>query len=511
MRFFRLLPFVLLLTACASTTSMQQPQPAHFRILQINDVYKIEGLEGGNAGGLARVRTLRKHLGADGTPVLLLHGGDLIYPSVMSKYLAGKPMIDILNLLDGEAAKHDSLMFAGFGNHEFDNKDPQVLLSRLDESAFEWVATNTRWCNPNCDQRFPKTSEVFIREVGGTKVGIIGLLYPMKKSYMQSSDVVAAAVDAVQAARGEGANVVIAVTHEDMADDVRLAQQVLGIDLVIGGHDHLFMQTAVGSTWISKADADAKSVIVYDVVYQPGRGVSTVPLRMVIDETIEKDPAVDARVQYWLGELSQKLGGNTTIGQTENLLEGVEPAVRGYETALGNLLTDAARKQMNTDVAVLNGGSIRINDNIPPGPITTYDMEGIFYYTNSLVAFPLTGQQLLDMLRNSVSRADAGDGRFLQVSGIAFRYAKEGSGFTVDPADVRVGGQPLDLAKTYNVASIDYLYLNGTDDGYTLFADATRPPKIHTDREADFRKTVEAYIRDAGTVDVEVEGRIVRK
>lgn len=517
MRSFRaalLLPLALLATACATVAT----RPAHFRILQINDVYKIEGLEGGNSGGLARVRTLRKHLESDGTPVLLLHGGDLIFPSVMSKYLNGKPMIDVLNLLDGDAAKEDRNMVAGFGNHEFDSKDPQVLLDRLNESSFQWVATNTRWCNPTCDQHFPKTTDIFLREVGGTQVAVLGLLYPMKKSYMQSTDVLAAAAEAVQAARAQGAKVVIAVTHEDMADDLNLAKSVAGIDLVIGGHDHLFMQGAVGSTWISKADADAKSVIVYDVVYTPGHGVNTpgegvktVPLRMVIDKTIAKDPTVDARVQYWMGELSQKLGGNETIGQTKNLLEGVEPAVRGYETALGNLLTDAARKQMNTEVGVLNGGSIRINDNIPPGPVTKYDMEGIFYYTNTLVAFPLTGQQLLDMLRNGVSRADAGDGRFLQVSGISFRYAKDGDKFTVDPADVRVGGQPLELAKTYSVASIDYLYLNGSDDGFTLFTDATRPPKINVDREADFRKTVEAYIRDAGTVDVEIEGRIVRK
>ncbi|HEX7829481.1 MAG TPA: bifunctional UDP-sugar hydrolase/5'-nucleotidase, partial [Thermoanaerobaculia bacterium] len=465
-----LLAIGLVLAACATTKPQPDPQPAHFRILQINDVYKIEGLEGGNSGGLARVRTLRKHLESDGTPVLLLHGGDLIYPSVMSKYLAGKPMIDVLNLLDGDASKFDEKMMVTFGNHEFDPSDPKVLLERLNESQFNWVSTNTKWCNPTCDQTFPKTTDIVIHDVGGTKVAVFGLLYPLSKSYVRSTDVVEAAIDAVQVARGQGAKVVIAVTHEDMADDRNLLQTALGIDMVIGGHDHLFMQDAVNGKWITKADADAKSVIVYDVVYTPSVGVRTAPLRVVVDKTIAKDPIVDARVQYWMNELSQKLGGNQTIGMTENLLEGVEPAVRGYETALGNLLTDAARKQMQTDVAVLNGGSIRINDNIPPGPITSYDMEGIFYYKNTLVAFPVTGQQLLDMLRNGVSRADAGDGRFLQVSGLSFAYSKQGDTFVVDPANVKVGGQPLDLAKSYTMSTIDYVYLKGTDDGFTLFA-----------------------------------------
>jgi 5'-nucleotidase len=165
---------------------------------------------------------------------------------------------------------------------------------------------------------------------------------------------------------------------------------------------------------------------------------------------------------------------------------------------------------MGTDVGLLNGGSVRINDNIPPGPITKYDMEGIFYFRNSLVAFNVTGQQLLDLLRHGVSRADAGDGRFLQVSGVSFAYRKEGDAYVVNAEDVRVGGKPLDPSATYSVATIDYLYLHGQDDGFTLFADATRPPKIHAEREADYRTTVEAYLRQKGTVDTGIEGRIVR-
>ncbi|HEX8169990.1 MAG TPA: bifunctional UDP-sugar hydrolase/5'-nucleotidase [Thermoanaerobaculia bacterium] len=499
-----LLAAAALLAACATTA----PPPAHFKILQLNDVYKIEGLEAGASGGLARVRTLRKHLESDGTPVLLLHAGDALFPSVMSKYLEAKPMIAVLNLLDGDAAARDPRLAITFGNHEFDKSDPTILLARMGESQFDWVSTNSVWCHPDCNAKFP-AAETMLYDLGGLKVGVLGLLYPMQKPYVKTTDLADAAMRAVQSLRGRGARVVVAVTHEDMSDDVALAKSVPGIDLIVGGHDHLFLQERVGDTWITKADADAKSVIVYDV--NVGARVQTTPLRVVLDTTIAKDPTVDAEVQRWLGVLSEKLGGNRTLGTTRNLLEGVEPAVRGRETALGNLLADVAREQMQTDVAFINGGSIRINDNIPPGPITSYDMEGIFYYTNTLVAFPLTGRQVLDMLNNSVSRADAGDGRFLQVSGIRFGYRANGGGYVVDASDVTVGGKPLDLDATYSVASVDYLYLHGTEDNYTLFGDATRPPKIHTEREADFRKSVEAYITKSGTVEQSVEGRIVRR
>lgn len=516
----RVLPALALLVLAGCVTAPAAsphatPRYARFKILQLNDVYKIEGLEGGQLGGLARVRTLRKQLESDGTTVFVLHGGDLLFPSVMSKYLEARPMVDVMNLLDGDGAKFDANLLVGFGNHELDQSTDKILLARLGESQFQWVATNTYHCTaPNVCAPFRTVSksvaEVAQIDVNGLAIGFLGLLYPLQKPYAYSSDVVGTAREAHETFSNTGGELTIAITHEDMADDVALARELPGIDVIIGGHDHLFMQQQVGNTWITKADADAKSVIVYDVTVDD-HGVHTTPLRVVLDTTIPKDPVVDARVQEWMGKLSEKLGGNETLGQTENLLEGVEPAVRGRETALGNLLTDAAREKMGTDIAVLNGGSIRINDNIPPGPITKYDMEGIFYYTNSLVTFRLTGQQLLDMLRNSVSRADAGDGRFLQISGFRYTYHASGNAFTVDAPDVTVGGKPLDLNATYSVTTIDYMYLHGTDDGYTLFADATRPPRTSTAPDPDFRGTVEAYIRARGTVDTDLEGRITRR
>src|SRR2546430_14930186 len=96
---------------------------------------------------------------------------------------------------------------------------------------------------------------------------------------------------------------------------------------------------------------------------------------------------------------------------------------------------------MHTDVGLINGGAIRINDTVPPGPLRKYDMEGIFYYPDTLVDFEGTGQQLLDMLNNAVSRADVGEGRFLQVSGIKFTY-HGGPPFTLAAAGGARHGQP---------------------------------------------------------------------
>ncbi|HYO78527.1 MAG TPA: metallophosphoesterase, partial [Thermoanaerobaculia bacterium] len=247
---------ILLLAGCATTS-----QPARFKILQLNDVYKIEGLARGELGGLARVRTLRKQLEADGSAVLVLHAGDALYPSVASKYLDAKQMVDVMNLLDGDRDSFDPALIVGLGNHELDNKTPDILLARLRESQFQWIATNTLRCDPECTRGFVGVDDLIVRDVGTTRVGIIGLLYPLEKSYAKSTDVSEAAERAVRTLRRRGADVIVAITHQDMPDDVALVKEVPGIDFVIGGHDHLFMQEQVIGTWITKADADAKSVI----------------------------------------------------------------------------------------------------------------------------------------------------------------------------------------------------------------------------------------------------------
>lgn len=511
----------LIALALFAVSCVSVPPPAHhFRILQINDVYKIEGLANGTSGGLSRVRALREQLGADGTPVLLLHAGDFLFPSVMSKYLDARPMVDVLNQLDGDESKADPLMVVTFGNHEFDKGDATILLKSLADSQFRWVATNTKYCKAenDCNQTFaalsPNVVDTMLVDVAGTRVGIFGLLLPMSKSYVTTTDLRQAATNAIAQLRGGGAKMIIAITHENMPDDVALVQAVPGIDLVIGGHDHLYARQQVGSTWVAKGDADAKKVLVYDVTV--GNKVDVSPRCVLVDASVPKDAKVDDAVSKWMNQLDGLIpgGAKTRIGDTKYLLEGTEPAVRGKETALGNLLVDAARDRMHTDIAFLNGGSIRINDDIPAGaPITNYDLEGVFYYTNVLVAFELTGQQLLDILNNSISLADSGDGRFLQISGFRFKYGKVGDKFVVNASDVMVGGAPLDLAKKYTATTLDYVYQHGDGDGYLIFgSDATRPPLISTGDAPDHRKVVEAYIaaQPNQLVTTNVEGRIVR-
>ena len=513
---------------------------SRFTILQINDVYKIEGLERGSVGGLARVRTLRKRLEAEGRPVLVLHAGDLLFPSVMSKYLRAAPMIRVMNLLDGDPAAFDPGLFVVFGNHEFDDRDPGVLLGRVAQSDFAWVSSNVRYRTTKSapgealSARLANVHEAVVKDVGGLRVGIFGVT-----TDAQPRDYVAyeydfrqrrAAVErALERLRTGGARMVVALTHQDLDEDERLAREFPAIGLVVGGHEHFFLQRRVGNTWITKADADARTAIVHDVRVAPDGSTADAFRKVPLDGEVEKDAEVDGEVQASLEELAAAVKAQTgrdlqeVVGETENTLEGIEPAVRGRETALGNFLTDVIRDRMRTDVGFVNGGAIRINDDIPPGPIRNYELEGIFYFDNAVVSFEITGAQLLELLRTSVSKVHAGHGRFLQVSGIRFRYHVGGTAdepvYTIDAPDVEVsprgaGFERLDLSRTYSAASLDYLWENGYRDGFALFSKGrggTSPTRLDS-RAVPWRATTEEAIRalPGRRVTSKVEGRIVR-
>ena len=514
---------------------------AGFTILQINDTYKIEGLEAGRVGGMARVRALRRELEAEGRPVLVLHGGDIFFPSVMSKYLKGEGMVDALNALDG-SEDFDGRFVATFGNHEFDDRDPAVLFARLAQSEFSWVSSNVRYRATAGEPfaplstRFDNVHETMVLDLGGLRVGLLGLtLDDQSRDWLdygygiESRDrIVRAAIDRLRAG---GAQVLIAVTHQEIGQDERLARDFPELDWIVGGHEHVYLARQVGATGITKADADAKSAIRIDV--RPGAGRPRLAARKIdlVGQEVAPDPEMQGRVARWLVRLAQAVKSQTgrdlleVVATSEQALEGVEPTIRGRESALGDFLADVLRERLATDLAFVNGGAIRVNDDVPAGGnVRVYEMEGIFYYDNRPVATELSGAELLELLRKSVSEAALGHGRFLQVSGIRFRYHARPAGYgettRVEAAEVEVHPRgaadfvPLELDRTYSVATLDYLWKNGYRDGYPLFsqgAGGTSPPLLPRP-ELSWRGITEEAIAvlPGRRITNRIEGRIER-
>jgi 2',3'-cyclic-nucleotide 2'-phosphodiesterase (5'-nucleotidase family) len=535
-----LVALALACTSAPAPPSRTAPASAAFTILQINDTYKIEGLEAGRVGGMARVRALRHQMESERRPVLVLHGGDFLFPSVMSRHLQGEPMVATLNRLDG-SDDFDQRLFVTFGNHEFDSPDRDLLLARLGQSRFAWLSANVKYRRAEGEPfvdlagQAPNVAASKTLEVGGVRVGLFGLTMPAEPrdwvDYGDFERLVASARRAVDELRGGGAEFVIALTHQEMGDDVRLAEQVPGIDWIVGGHEHVALERRVRDTWITKADADARTAVRIDVA-RGARGLEGRHRLVELAGEIAPDPTLLGEVARWLVRLEERVRAKTgrrlleVVATTEHALEGVEPAIRGRETALGNFLADVLRERLATDLAFVNGGSIRVNDDVPAGgDVRVYELEGIFYYDNAPVAFELTGGELVALLAKSVSQATLAHGRFLQVSGLRFRYhaapAPDGGESTrVDASEVevrpagRTDWEPVDPARRYSVASLDWLWANGCRDGYPRFGQGCggESPRRLDRPVLSFRAiTEEAIGRLPGRrIRTAIDGRIVR-
>ncbi|MEC4671022.1 MAG: 5'-nucleotidase, partial [Nitrospirota bacterium] len=148
---------------------------------------------------------------------------------------------------------------------------------------------------------------------------------------------------------------------------------------------------------------------------------------------------------------------------------GESEKIRTQETNLGSLLADLLRKEFGQEIALVNSGQIRAT--IPAGSVNLGKVLSVLPFDSSVVTLSLTGQQIFEALENSVRLLPRQSGRFLQVSGLQVTYdvsAPPGARVT----KVRVGGQPLDLERTYSVGTDGFLADGG--DGYAMFKQASK-------------------------------------
>ncbi len=480
-----LLTTYLWLAACQpgsqapTPTTKQAPRPTQKAvILAINDVYRIEGAANGTMGGLARVRTLRKQLEAEGQPVLLLHAGDALSPNTMSKHFnGGEQMIDILNMMDGAPDAMDPYMVMTFGNHEFDIKDAATLDARVEQSEFYWLDANIDWQDEE-DVDLVQASNLLPAKmftIGALKIGIFSLTTPdTQPVYIDGfDDLEETALSFCTKLREQGADVVVGLTHLRASEDEDILRKLgaKGPDLIVGGHDHVEIARNIDGRWLVKADADALSARV--VTIEKDGGTLQVKQNLVkLGEGAldEKDPDVAARVDEWMKKFDPDGTREAAVGYTQTTLTAEELTIRRFETNIGNWVADQMRTaypKQKADLALINSGSLRLNDVIPVGPIKQGHIDELLPYQTGVLVVQLSGAEIQAALEHSIEDW-TGSGHFLQISGL--RYTHNTTDGTV--SEVVVGDNPLDPQKTYAVALSSYIA--GGGDGYDNFADAPR-------------------------------------
>ncbi|MBA2744724.1 MAG: metallophosphoesterase, partial [Flavisolibacter sp.] len=233
--------------------------------LQVNDVYEIAPLSDGKEGGVARIATLKKQYLAQHPNTFLVMAGDFLSPSIFhslqyqGSLVRGKQMVESLNAA--------GLDIATFGNHEFDIREAE-LQSRLDESLFKWVSSNTHhikegrvWPFTQKGVVVPRTYIMNLVDADGTnaRIGLISLTLPFNRAdYVHYFDPLATAKE-MYAVLKDSVDVVIALTHQSIESDIELARAIPDLAIIMGGHEHDNRFVKEGNVYITKAHANAKS------------------------------------------------------------------------------------------------------------------------------------------------------------------------------------------------------------------------------------------------------------
>lgn len=491
---------MLLAASCARSpgpSSPREPAPAPpLRFLLVNDVYVADTLHDGS-GGVARLATLRRSLAARG-PVIFVLAGDVLSPSLLSKWYAGRQMVEVLN-----AAELD---YATFGNHEFE-LDRDTLIARVAQSRFRWLSSN---CTQADGAPFPRVRPWDTVSVHGVRYGLFALtLQGDYRRYVRCASPDSSAHSAISTLRALGAQRIVGITHQNLSADSALLANEPAVSLILGGHEHEWHDLIVGRSRVVKADANARSA---QLVTMDSAGPTAPPAATLvrIDARIATDSVAALVIRSWSDSLLRRLGPPRVIGELREPLDGRDAVSRRRESPLGDLVADAIRAGTGADVALINSGTLRLDDILQPGAISTYQVESIFLFADEtrIVTFPLGAARLRELIEHGL--AEHGHGGFLQVSGLVIDYdLSRPSGSRIVGDVHRSDGRPLRSEETMRVA-FDVYPACAHGDGYSVpeaasaCLDAARAP-----RAADLLIS-HISSRLGGMVTVPTPGRLVQ-
>ncbi len=468
-----------LAVAALGTAALGFAQDFTFTILHSNDIHshveptKIRDIE---LGGWARFAGLTHQVKQKSINPIVLNAGDAFQGTIYFNVYEGLAEAAFMNLAGIQAM--------ALGNHEFD-KGPEPLGKFLDQVDFPVLAANI---DVSTDPHLKgKVRPSTILNAGGKKIGIVGALTPDTPSISSPGptvkwlDLVPSLQKEIDLLTVQGIQHIVLLSHCGYGDDLRLATQLRGVDVIVGGHSHTLLgkfdipglDRQGGEYPTLRQSADGKRVLVVqawewtkilgslEVTFNPEGEVKSwkgTPIPVLADSPIDKNVAalVAALRKPVEGLISAKTGE-----------AGIE-LTRGDDNTMGYVVIDAQveyLKDKGVVAGLMNPGGVRRN--LPAGPVNYGDLIEVQPFTNTLVIVELTGAEL-----KAVIEQGAGQARTLIPSeGMSFTLnSKAAEGKRIE--NLTVAGAPLDLAKTYKI--VVNSFMAGGGDGLTLLNDSKK-------------------------------------
>jgi len=274
----------------------------------------------------------------------------------------------------------------------------------------------------------------------------------------------------------KGCTIVIALTHMRTPNDQRLAKEVEEIDLILGGHDHVSEFIRFGDRCVIKSGTDFRQFS--HITMELGGDKQMTTERRLIDVTSQfhEDPELKSALDKFTSVVGEKM--DEVVGTLHVPLDGRFSMIRTSETNLGNFICDIMIAATDSDLALLNSGTLRSDRIHPAGPFTLRDLNHILPMLDPLIVIEVTGKDVVAALENGVSQYPKLEGRFLQVSGVSFAFdPTKPSGQRVDRQHVRVGDQYIELNSKYRLVTKSYMFAG--KDGFECLSKA----KVLVDEE----------------------------
>ncbi|MCH7766710.1 MAG: 5'-nucleotidase C-terminal domain-containing protein [Acidobacteria bacterium] len=501
---------VLLLVAAVTATGVftakADRRPVEIQFLTISDWHaQLDPLSVFGVGTFGGAAELSAYWMADrmaNPNTLTLTAGDAYGASPpLSSFFDEVPAVQAMNLMGFDVDT--------FGNHNFD-KGITHLQQMINLADFQYVSANLKHLEQNLSG--VKPFEIF--DMDGVKVAVIGitnpeaptLVFPGSFGTIEVTDPVKAAQKARRAAKREGAQIFVAITHLGVTSFdaegnpagplIDFANNVGGFDVIFGDHTDVEFSGIINNALVienrSKGRTYARTLLTVDP--QNGRIIDrSVEFVDPVSSAVTPDPAIVGLLDPLRTELDVLLSG--VIGQSTVFIPRADSCGTGNgrtcESLVGDVTTDAMRTTYGTDFAITNSGGLRANltcpvdndpnDFCPPftGPnfdITSGQVLTVLPFGNVVVTLDLNGAELKTMLERGVSAMPGISGRFAQVSGLCFSYdidAAAGSrvtGAVRQAADGSCTGAVVDLtvASNYTLAENDFMASGG--DGYPNFS-----------------------------------------
>lgn len=261
----------------------------------------------------------------------------------------------------------------------------------------------------------------------------------------------------------------IALTHMRFPNDCRLAENVDEIDLILGGHDHVYDVKYVNGKKIIKSGSDFRELSKIDIIFKDDNNVDLSIERVdITSAAFEEDIILKEAIERFSQVIEGKM--DMVLGHFLCDLDGRFSSIRNQETNLGNFFSDIMLTSTDSDLAILNSGTLRSDQIHPKGDFKLRDLVHIMPIMDPMIVLAASGKTIWLALENGVSQWPKLEGRFPQVSGVRFAFdPSKPPGSRVDPRFVKIGDEVLQMDKEYRLVTKSYLYQG--KDGYECLKD----------------------------------------